>query len=162
MTGRTSGEVREALAAVGLVLPPVTPPLASYQPAVRTTSTIYTAGQLPMRDGALTHSGPVGTGGLSVADAAQAAGVAGLAAIAAACAVTGEQEALRPVKVTVFVAAADGFHDLPQVADGASAVFGAAFAEPHARSAVGVRELPRGAAVEVEAIFAVTDPDPEP
>ncbi|MDQ1248424.1 MAG: hypothetical protein QG597_2796 [Actinomycetota bacterium] len=158
MTGRTCDEVRRALTQEGLALPPVTPPLAAYQPAVRTTSTIYTAGQLPMRDGSLTHTGQVGAGGLSAAEGAAAAGVAALAAIAAACSVATEQEALRPVKVTVFVAAADGFHDLPQVADGASAVFAAAFAEPHARSAVGVRELPRGASVEVEAIFAVLPP----
>lgn len=155
MTGRDRAEIVAALALAGLELPVVTPPLAAYQPAARTPDVIYTAGQLPMRDGRLTHLGPVGGVGLTVAEGAEAAGVAALAAIAAACSVAGAVELLRPVKVTVFVAAADGFTDLPEVANGASAVFAAAFSEPHARSAVGVRELPRGAAVEVEAIFAV-------
>ena len=62
---------------------------------------------------------------------------------------------LRPVKVTVYVAAAPGFTDIPAVADGASKALGIAFGVPHARSAVGVAELPRGAAVEVDVVFAV-------
>jgi len=137
-----------------MILPTVNPPLADYQPAVRTPDTIYTAGQLPIVDGVLS-AGTVGDGGMSTQQAAADAGRAALSAIAAAFGVAAETELLRPVKVTVFVAALPGFVELPLVADGASAVFGAAFDLPHARSAVGVATLPRGASVEVEAIFAV-------
>ncbi len=153
--GRDRSGVEEALSSAGFVLPQVTPPLAAYHPAVRTPDTIYTAGQLPFDEGVLSAYGPVGTGGLAIEAAAVAAGRAALGAIAAAFGVVAEPELIRPVKVTVFVAVAPGFTDLGEVADGASAVFSAAFDLPHARSAVGVAELPRGAAVEVEATFAV-------
>jgi enamine deaminase RidA (YjgF/YER057c/UK114 family) len=153
--GRDRSHVAASLAAAGLTLPDVTPPLASYRPAVRTPDTIYTAGQLPFENGVLTAVGHLGSGGLTVEVGAAAAGRAALAAIAAAFGVVAEPELIRPVKVTVFIAVAPGFTDLPEVADGASEVFSDAFAVPHARSAVGVAELPRGAAVEVEAIFAV-------
>lgn len=153
--GRDAAQIAQALADAGLTLPPVTPPAADYAPAARTPDTIYTAGQLPYIDASLVTGHVGGETGLSVAEAAQAAQAAALSGIAAALSVVAESELIRPLKVTVFVAAADGFVDLPSVADGASAALGAAFGVPHARSAVGVAELPREAAVEVEMIFAV-------
>jgi enamine deaminase RidA (YjgF/YER057c/UK114 family) len=153
--GRDAAQITAALADAGLVLPAVTPPAADYAPAARTPDTIYTAGQLPYVDGSLVTGRVGGDDGLSVATAAAAARQAALSGIAAALSVVAESELIRPLKVTVFVAAADGFTDMPTVADGASAALGAAFGVPHARSAVGVAELPRNAVVEVEMIFAV-------
>lgn len=153
--GRDRAQVVTALAAANRVLPAVTPPLADYRPAVRTPDLVFTAGQLSIVDGIITPVGLVGSAAVGVEAAAAAAGHAALSAIAAAFGVVAEIELIRPVKVTVFVAIEPGFVDIPSVADGASAVFGAAFDVPHARTAVGVAGLPRGAAVEVEAIFAV-------
>lgn len=152
--GRDHAQIVAALAAQGLELKPVNVPVADYVPAARTPDSIYTAGQLPVIAGEVV-AGPVGTSGIDTDAAAQAASQAALAAIAAALSVTANTELLRPVKVTVYVAAAPGFTDIPAVADGASKALGIAFGVPHARSAVGVAELPRGAAVEVDVVFAV-------
>lgn len=153
--GRTPGAVREALTAAGLELPPVAAPVAAYRPAVRAGGWVHTSGQVALRGGAPLVPGPVGPGATSVADAAGVAGVCALQVIAAALAEVGADEVVLPVKVTVFVAVAEGFTDIPEVANGASSVLEAAFGSAHARSAVGCRSLPRGVAVEVEGIFAV-------
>ncbi|MFI0432029.1 MAG: RidA family protein [Candidatus Nanopelagicales bacterium] len=153
--GRTPSEVVTALAAAGLELPSVNPPLAAYVPAVRIGDLVHVAGQLPMRDGVVAVTGVVGSGGLSVPQGQSAAALCALGAIAAGVGQVGAGEVVRAVKVNVFVSVQEGFADLPEVANGASEVFGAAFGLPHARSAVGVRALPRGAAVEVDAVLAV-------
>jgi enamine deaminase RidA (YjgF/YER057c/UK114 family) len=117
---------------------------------------VYTAGQLPFVDGKLPATGKVGSG-VSVADATALARICALNALAAATSVAGPDGLdgiARIVKVTVFVASAAGFNGQPLVGNGASELFLEVFGEPgkHARSAVGVFELPLDAPVEVELI----------
>ncbi len=145
---------------LGLSLPPVVPPLAAYQPAVRTGNLVYTAGQLPMVDGELLLRGKVSEGAQGIvapADAKVAAKQAALNALAAIDDLVGIDSIVRVVKVVGFVASADGFSGQPAVVNGASEVLGEIFGDAgkHARSAVGVNELPLGAPVEVELIVEV-------
>jgi enamine deaminase RidA (YjgF/YER057c/UK114 family) len=145
----------EALAALGLALPPVVPPVAAYLPAVRDGDKVWTSGQLPMVDGALVASGLVG-GEVTAEDAQALARTCALNAIAAAADVAGGIDALAGVlKVVGFVASAAGFTGQPGVLNGASGLLGDVFGEAgrHARSAVGVAALPLGAPVEVEVVF---------
>jgi enamine deaminase RidA (YjgF/YER057c/UK114 family) len=148
---------RERLAELGLTLPSVVPPVAAYVPAVRTGNLIYTSGQLPMVDGAMAATGKVGAD-VDAADAKKLAEICALNALAAIDAAAGIDNIVRIVKVVGFVASAPGFTGQPGVVNGASELFGALFAEAgqHARSAVGVAELPLDAPVEVEVIAEVS------
>jgi enamine deaminase RidA (YjgF/YER057c/UK114 family) len=147
----------ERLAALGLTLPPVVAPLAAYVPAVLVGGFVYTSGQLPMVDGKLSAVGKVG-GEVSAQEAADLARTCALNAIAAAAAAAGGPDAThRVVKVTGFVASAPGFSGQPQVVNGASELLIEMFGEDgrHARSAIGVAELPLNAPVEVELIAQI-------
>jgi enamine deaminase RidA (YjgF/YER057c/UK114 family) len=149
----------ERLAELGLTLPPVTAPLAAYVPALRTGPYVYVSGQVPFVDGKLPATGKVG-GAVSAAEAAGLARACALNALAAAAAAAGGLDEIRRiVKVTGFVASAPGFNGQPQVINGASELFIEVFGEDgrHARSAVGVAELPLDAPVEVELIAEVRD-----
>lgn len=144
------------LAELGLTLPTVVPPLASYVPAVQSGNYVYVSGQLPMVDGKLSLTGKVGDE-VSVEDAAELAKICALNALAAIEALVGLGRLVKIVKVTGFVASAAGFTGQPAVINGASNLFGEVLGEQgrHARSAVGVAELPLGAPVEVEVIAEV-------
>jgi enamine deaminase RidA (YjgF/YER057c/UK114 family) len=147
----------ERLAALGLTLPPVATPVAAYVPAVRTGSYVYTSGQLPTVDGKLPAVGKVGDE-VSAQDAAGMARTCALNALAAAASAAGGLEAIRRiVKVTGFVASAPGFGGQAQVINGASELLIEVLGEDgkHARSAIGVAELPLNAPVEVELIAEV-------
>jgi enamine deaminase RidA (YjgF/YER057c/UK114 family) len=148
----------DRLAELGLVLPPVTAPLAAYLPALRTGNYVYTAGQLPMADGKLLATGKVGAE-ISAEEAAVLARTCALNGLAAVASVAGGLEAItRIVKVTGFVASAPDFTGQPLVVNGASELLLAVLGEAgrHARSAVGVAVLPLDAPVEVELIAEVT------
>jgi enamine deaminase RidA (YjgF/YER057c/UK114 family) len=147
----------ERLAELGLALPPVAAPGGAYVPAVRSGAFVYTSGQLPTVDGKLPAVGKVG-GEVSVSDAAGLARTCALNALAAAASQAGGLDGIRRiVKVTGFVASAPGFGGQPQVVNGASELLIEVFGEDgrHARSAVGVAELPLNAPVEVELIAEV-------
>jgi enamine deaminase RidA (YjgF/YER057c/UK114 family) len=148
------------LAELGLVLPPVAAPAAAYVPAVVARGFVYTAGQLPFVDGKLPATGKVGAD-VTAQEAAALARICGLNALAAAASVTGSglDGIARIVKVTVFVASAPEFHGQPQVGNGASELLLDVFGEAgkHARSAVGVFELPLNTPVEVELIAELRD-----
>jgi enamine deaminase RidA (YjgF/YER057c/UK114 family) len=147
----------ERLAARGLVLPAVAAPLAAYVPAVRTGPYVYTAGQLPMADGKLLATGKVGAE-VSPEDAAGLAATCALNALAAVASVAdGLGSIRRIVKMTGFVASSPGFTGQPLILNGASELLLAVLDEAgrHARSAVGVAELPLNAPVEVELIAEV-------
>jgi enamine deaminase RidA (YjgF/YER057c/UK114 family) len=153
------GSPEARLAALGLTLPKVTPPLAAYLPAVRTGPYVYTAGQLPIVDGQLLATGKVGAG-VSVAEASALARTCALNALAAVASVTGGLSAVRRiVKVVGFVASAPDFTEQAQVINGASELLIEVFGEAgrHARSAVGMAVLPRDTPVEVELIPEVAD-----
>lgn len=143
----------ERLAELGMTLPPVAQPVAAYVPAVRSHGFVYTSGQLPMVDGTLAYTGKVG-GTVSAEDAKKAARIAAFNALAAIDDLVDLDNVFRIVKVVGFVASAEGFTGQPGVINGASELFGEIFGEAgiHARSAVGVSELPLGAPVEVELI----------
>lgn len=149
----------ERLAALGLTLPPVVPPLAAYVPAVRSGHTVYTAGQVPIADGQLLAAGKVGAE-VTADQAFALARTCALNALAAAASLAGGLSSIsRVVKVTGFVASAPDFTAQPQVVNGASELFLEVFGEAgrHARSAVGVAVLPANAPVEVELIVEVRD-----
>jgi enamine deaminase RidA (YjgF/YER057c/UK114 family) len=148
--------VSAKLAELGIQLPDVVPPLAAYVPAARTGNLVYTAGQLPMEAGSLVQSGKVGAD-VTPEDGKALARVCALNALAAVHSLVGIDSVTRVVKVVGFVASAPGFNGQPGVINGASQLFGEVFGDAgaHARSAVGVSELPLDAPVEVEVIFEV-------
>lgn len=152
----SGSDVRSRLAELGVALPSVTPPVAAYLPAVRTGSHVYVSGQLPMADGALLAVGKVGAE-VTAEQAKDLAARCALNALAAVDALVGLDRVVRVVKVVGFVASAPGFTGQPGVINGASEFFVAVFGDAgrHARSAVGVAELPLNAPVEVEAIVEV-------
>jgi enamine deaminase RidA (YjgF/YER057c/UK114 family) len=151
------GLVEDRLRRLELSVPDVARPVASYVPALRTGSLVYTSGQLPLRSGELISTGKVGDT-VSPEVAAECAQQCALNAIAAVKAEVGDLDAVRRVvKVVCFVSSAPDFTGQPQVANGASDLLGKAFGDAgvHARSAVGVSVLPLDAPVEVELIVEV-------
>ena len=144
------------LVELGIELPEVATPLAAYVPAVRTGSFVYTSGQLPFVAGQLAATGKVGVE-LGPEEAKGHARTCALNALAAVHALVGVDSIVRVVKVVGYVASADGFTGQPAVVNGASELLGEVFGDAgqHARSAVGVAELPLGAPVEVELIVEV-------
>lgn len=150
MTGTTPSWTAR-LAELGIRLPPVAAPVASYVPAVRTGQLVMTSGQLPFVDGGLRRTGKVG-GSVEVEDATHDAKVCALNALAAVDDLVGLDAVARIVRVVGYVASAEGFTGQPRVVNGASELLGRVFGEAgqHARSAIGVAELPLGAPVEVE------------
>ncbi len=148
--------VSDRLAELGIELPEVVAPLAAYVPAVRTGNLVYTSGQLPMQGGKLPAEGKVGAE-VTADDGKALARICGLNALAAVHALVGIDSVVRIVKVVGFVASAPGFNGQPAVINGASELLGEVFgpAGAHARSAVGVSELPLNAPVEVELIVEI-------
>ncbi|TYK50766.1 RidA family protein [Actinomadura decatromicini] len=147
----------ERLRELGIELPDVVPPVASYVPTARTGSLVYTSGQVPVVKGEVHVTGKVG----AEVDADEAAGqarICALNAIAALKAEVGELSRVRRiVKVVGFVASAPDFSGQPQVVNGASDLLVEVFGDAgrHARSAVGVAALPLNVPVEVELIAEV-------
>ncbi len=141
------------LAELGVRLPPVATPVASYVPAVRSGQLVYTSGQLPFVDGGLRRTGKVG-GSVDPEEAAADAKVCALNALAAVDELVGLDSVARVVRVVGYVASAEGFGGQPRVVNGASEFLGRVFGDAgqHARSAVGVAELPMNAPVEVELV----------
>ncbi|MFA5843794.1 MAG: RidA family protein [Coriobacteriia bacterium] len=148
------GSVADRLAAAGHVLPSAPSALGAYVPARRAGGLVFTAGQIPMRDGALMREGTVGAE-VTPEDAAACAAQAVLNALAAASTVCDLDEVSGVVKMVGYVASSAGFTRQPAVVDGASAVLAIAFGERgvHAREAVGVAVLPLGAPVEVSLVL---------
>jgi enamine deaminase RidA (YjgF/YER057c/UK114 family) len=152
--------VSERLAALGVEVPGVVPPVAAYIPAKRHGDLVYTSGQLPMVQGALPATGKVGEGDglVSPADAKTYARQSALNALAAAASLVGGVDNLTGVlKITGFVASVPEFTGQPGVINGASEFLGEVFGDAgaHARSAVGVPVLPLDSPVEVEVVFTV-------
>ncbi len=141
---------------LGIELPEVVAPVAAYVPAVRTGNLVYTAGQLPMAGGKLAATGKVGAD-VSPEVCKSLARICALNALAAVDSLVGIDAVSRVVKVVGFVASAPGFTGQPGVVNGASELLGEVFGDAgaHARSAVGVAELPLEAPVEVELIVEV-------
>ncbi|MFE2169240.1 RidA family protein [Streptomyces sp. NPDC059447] len=144
--------VEARLAELGLTLPEVVPPLAAYQPAVRSGAYVFTSGQLPMVKGSMAVTGKVGAE-VSPEQAKELTAVCALNALAAVKSVIGDLDKIaRVVKVVGFIASSPDFTGQPGVLNGASELLGEVLGEKgvHARSAVGVAVLPLDAPVEVE------------
>jgi enamine deaminase RidA (YjgF/YER057c/UK114 family) len=146
----------ERLGELGIELPKVPAPAGAYVPAVQSGSLVFTAGQVPFVDGKVAATGKVGRE-ISPEEAKGHARTCALNALAAVDALVGLDRVTRVVKVVGFVASAEGFTGQPGVVNGASELFGEVFGDAgqHARSAVGVAELPLGVPVEVELIVEV-------
>lgn len=147
----------ERLAELGLSVPEVAKPVAAYVPAVASGDLVFTSGQLPMRNGELMLTGKVG-GEVSPEEATACAQQCALNAIAAVKSMVGDlSRVAQVVKVVAFVASTPDFTGQPQVANGASELFGRVFGDAgvHSRSAVGVPVLPLDAPVEVEIVVRV-------
>ena len=149
---------QQRLAEMGLALPAVAKPVGSYSPAVRTGALVFTAGQLPMREGKLVAAGKV-PAQASIEQAAEAARVAVLNALAAAAGEAGGLERVRRiVRLNCFVNSSPLFSEQAKVANGASDLLVAIFGDAgrHSRCAIGVAELPLGASVEIDLVVEVT------
>jgi enamine deaminase RidA (YjgF/YER057c/UK114 family) len=141
---------------LGIELPVVVQPLGSYVPVVRSGNLVYTSGQLPMKDGTLVQSGKVGVE-VAPEHGKELARICALNALAAIDSLVGIDSVTKVVKVVGFVASGAGFNGQPGVLNGASDLLAEVFGEAgvHARSAVGVAELPLDAPVEVELVVEV-------
>ena len=144
-------DVRAKLGELGLSLPVAAKPVAAYVPAIRTGNLVFTAGQLPLVDGAIPLTGKVGEK-VSVEEAKKLAQVCALNALAAVETVADVNKIVRIVRVVGYVNGFAGFVSQPAVVNGASELFLHIWGEAgkHARSAIGVAELPLDAPVEVE------------
>lgn len=150
--------VTERLAALGITLPAPAAPVAAYVPTVEIGGLLHISGQLPFRADGSFVTGRLGDD-VDLAGGQAAARLCGIMLVAQIGAAVGGDwsRVARIVKLGVFVNSTPDFTDQPQVANGASELMEAVFGAPgkHARSAVGVATLPRGAAVEIDAIVAL-------
>ena len=154
------GGAEDRLRDLGYQLPTVPRPAGSYVPATRAGTLLFTAGQLPFKNGRLLYTGKVGAE-VSVEEAKEAARLCVLNALAAVKTELGALENTHGIaRVTGYVASAAGFNGQPEVMNGASDLLGKLFGEKglHARTAVGVAELPLDAPVEVELIVDLAGP----
>jgi enamine deaminase RidA (YjgF/YER057c/UK114 family) len=153
--------IEARLARMGVTLPSPAAPAANYAPVMAGDRALYVSGQLPMGPQGLSCRGLVGAE-VSLDQAREAARLCAVNILAQAkAALGGDLERLRQVlRITVFVASADGFTDQHLVANGASDFLAEALGERgrHARAAVGAAALPLGAAVEIDAIIAFAGP----
>ena len=152
-----SDTIESRLAGLGIVLPTPAAPAANYVPFARTGNLVFTAGQLPLKEGKLVASGLLGRD-VDTAAGKEAAKICAINVLAQANAALGDLEKIsRLVKITVFVASTADFTEQHLVANGASDFFGAVLGErgKHARAAVGTASLPLNAPVEVEAIIEI-------
>ena len=146
--------IQSKLAELGLTLPVAALPVAAYVPAIRTGNLVYTAGQLPLVDGKILFVGKVGSD-VTPEQAKDMAQICALNALAAISLVADIDQIERIVRVGGFVNGIPGFVAIPAVINGASELLIKLFGEvngKHARTAIGVAELPLNAPVEVEMV----------
>ena len=146
--------IKEKLSALGLTLPTAAVPVAAYVPAVKSGNLVFTAGQLPVVEGKLVKEGKVGSD-VTAEDAKELAQICALNALAAISLVADLDQLERVVRVGGFVNCAPGFTGIPGVVNGASELLSKVFGDvngKHARTTVGVAELPLNAPVEIELI----------
>jgi enamine deaminase RidA (YjgF/YER057c/UK114 family) len=153
-----STDVRAKLAELGLTLPVAALPIAAYVPAVRTGNLVFTAGQLPLVDGAMAETGKTG-GDVSVERAKELAQICALNALAAVELVADINKIVKVVRVVGYVNGIPEFVNHPAVVNGASELFVHIWGDAgkHARSAIGVAELPLNSPVEIELTVEISD-----
>ena len=150
--------MRARLQDLGLKIPVAAKPVAAYVPAIRTGNLIFTAGQLPLVDGQMAATGKVGSE-VDIDEAKKLAELCALNCLAAVETILPIENIVRIVRVVGYVNGAPGFTIQPTVINGASELFVNLWGESgkHARSAVGVAELPLNAPVEVELVVQVDE-----
>ncbi|MCH7973716.1 MAG: RidA family protein [Bacteroidetes bacterium] len=151
--------IEDKIKKLGFELPEPTKPMAAYLPSVQSGNLVFTAGQIPVVKGELKYKGKVGFI-LTLEEAQKAAQICVLNCLGVVKSITGSLENIEQiVKLTVFVNSADNFTSQHLVANGASELLGEIFGETgkHARSAIGVNELPGDSAVEIEMVCRVKD-----
>ena len=149
--------IKEKIESLGLTLPVAAIPVAAYVPAVRTGNLVFVAGQLPLVDGKIVKEGKVGKE-VTPEEAREMAQVCALNALAAIALVADIDQIERIVRVGGFVNGIPGFFAIPPIINGASELFIKLFGEvngKHARTAIGVAELPLNAPVEVEVLVQI-------
>jgi enamine deaminase RidA (YjgF/YER057c/UK114 family) len=149
-------DVRSKLAELGLILPVAAKPVAAYVPAISTGNLVFTSGQLPLIDGKIVATGKVG-GAVTQEQAKELAQICALNALAAVETVAKVDDIVRIVRVVGYVNGVAGFTNPPVVVNGASELFLSIWGEAgkHARSAIGVADLPLNSPVEIEVIFSM-------
>jgi enamine deaminase RidA (YjgF/YER057c/UK114 family) len=148
----------EQLRELGITLPPAPAAVGAYLPWVRTGNLVFTSGQLPWLEGKLAYTGKLGAD-LGVDQGYQAARLCAINAIAQLKAAAGDLERVRQiVRIEGYVHAAPGFHDHPKVLNGASDLLNEVFGTRgrHARTALGINEMPLNAAVQLAIIAEIT------
>jgi enamine deaminase RidA (YjgF/YER057c/UK114 family) len=149
--------LKAKIESLGLTLPVAALPVAAYVPAVRTGNLVFVAGQLPLVDGKIVKEGKVGKE-VTPEEAKEMAQVCALNALAAIALVADIDEIERIVRVGGFVNGIPGFFAIPPIINGASELFIKLFGEvngKHARTAIGVAELPLNAPVEIEVVVQI-------
>ena len=151
-------DVRAKLAELGLTLPVAAKPVAAYVPAIRTGNLVFTAGQLPLVNGEMAGTGKVG-GEVTVEEAKKLAEICALNCLAAVETVADVNKIVKVVRVVGYVNGIAGFTTQPAVVYGASELYLHIWGEAgkHARSAVGIAELPLNAPVEIELTVEIAD-----
>lgn len=147
----------EKIKQLGITIPEPVKPLAAYIPAMQVGNLVMTSGQVPISSGVVKFQGKVGRD-LSEEEGRDAAKLCAINCLSAVKSVIGSLDKIKRVlKLTVFIASAEGFTAQPKVANGASELIGEIFGEAgkHVRSAVGVSELPLNSAVEIEMIVEI-------
>jgi enamine deaminase RidA (YjgF/YER057c/UK114 family) len=148
----------DRLAALGLSLPPVSPPRAAFAKTARSGSLLFVSGHGPFRGGRVAYAGKLGRE-FDVAQGQAAAELVMLNVFATLADALGSLDRVRRfVKLLVFVNAVPDFVETPYVADGASDLIANVFGPeqvPHARSAIGVAALPFGEAVQIELVAEI-------
>ncbi len=150
-------EIEKKMRGLGLELPEVPKPVASYVPAVRSGNYVYTSGQVPFVKGELMHRGKLG-GDLTIEQGYECARVTALNCLAAVKSVTDDLDRVKQiVRVTGFINSAPGFTDQPKVLNGASDLLVEIFGErgKHSRLAIGTSELPLGAPLEIDMVVEI-------
>jgi len=153
------GTVEEKLRQLGITLPPAPAPAANYAPYAMSGGLLFVAGQLPKDDSGLQFAGKLG-GGVSIEDGQRAARLCALNILAQAKAALGDLDRIALcLRLNGFVNSTPDFTDQPTVINGASDLIGEVLGEAgvHSRIAVSCASLPMGAAVEIDAVFAVRD-----
>ena len=149
--------IKAKIESLGLTLPVAALPIAAYVPAVKTGNLVFVAGQLPLVDGKIVKEGKVGNE-VTPEEAKEMAQVCALNALAAIALVADIDQIERIVRVGGFVNGIPGFFAIPPIINGASELFIKLFGEvngKHARTAIGVAELPLNAPVEVEVLVQI-------
>ena len=149
--------IKEIIESLGLTLPVAALPVAAYVPAVKTGNLVFVAGQLPLVDGKIVKEGKVGKE-VTPEEAKEMAQVCALNALAAIALVADIDQIERIIRVGGFVNGIPSFFAIPPIINGASELFIKLFGEvngKHARTAIGVAELPLNSPVEVEVLVSI-------